>query len=570
MNHYYSYRQQNGSADQPQPLGPPQPPSQQQQASTAQPNPPKAPASVAKKPSKLDVLIQTATSVDLDSFLPSTISSNEKKRKLSSSFNLEYLCNQAEKELNSSCSYASSSSSSPSSSSSSSLASASELSKLQNQNGQQFKRANKKSNRKNSTSTKGSKAGPHQPNQKPTPPLSADPNQQQQPSASSAYPAAPNPLAIKLASPSTHTKRQRSGPSCDCCRSRKIKCDSEIFILSALDTINLAENVKPKSINSHIAHCDFISINPKSGYQYYKIIKDEEHALNNKLTSFNYLQFKPCSACMSKKLKCCFSKGFTRNDIIKFNKTEKMNGSSTNLPFSSATPTADSSVLPSPSTSMPASPPSSSASTSSTSIPTSAFPSSQTCSFSTSIPDNGSLSTIPQIHVKQLPGDSPSIPTPLKSISSALPTPSPTPAVLDNNSIPSSSSNAATILHPTSSSSSSAPQLAVSNGMAVDRTLIYTPHLRDSSSLEIVKHESQPQTQPQFQPQFGKFNEMLKLPKSTELKDKEKEKERDKERKSSKKTSCKTCRFKKIKCVKVDGSDRCVYCNKKSICCLFE
>lgn len=108
--------------------------------------------------------------------------------------------------------------------------------------------------------------------------------------------------------------------------------------------------------------------------------------------------------------------------------------------------------------------------------------------------------------------------------------------------------------------------------MAVDRALIYTPHLRDSSSLDMVKHESQPQTQPQFQPQFGKFNETLKLSKSTELKDKEKEKEKEleKERKSSKKTSCKTCRFKKIKCVKIDGSDRCVYCNKKSICCLFE
>ncbi|TID26161.1 hypothetical protein CANINC_002856 [Pichia inconspicua] len=131
-------------------------------------------------------------------------------------------------------------------------------------------------------------------------------------------------LAIKLASPSATTKRQRSGPSCDCCRARKIKCDSEIFILSTLDPdLHTTEDASTNEANSYIAHCQFIVSSNKTGYQYYRIIKDQEHSLNNKLTSFNYLQFKPCKACTVKNLKCCFSKGFTRNDIIKFNKSER-------------------------------------------------------------------------------------------------------------------------------------------------------------------------------------------------------------------------------------------------------
>lgn len=98
--------------------------------------------------------------------------------------------------------------------------------------------------------------------------------------------------------------------------------------------------------------------------------------------------------------------------------------------------------------------------------------------------------------------------------------------------------------------------------MTVDRSSLYATHLPESSALDTVKHE------PQYQSQFGKIKEGLKPTRPKDLKDREKDK--DKERKFSKKTSCKTCRFKKIKCVKIDGSDKCVYCNKKNISCLFE
>lgn len=137
-----------------------------------------------------------------------------------------------------------------------------------------------------------------------------------------------SPIAIKLASPSTSTKRQRSGPSCDCCRSRKIKCDSEIVILAHLPD-GISDKAADGSRKSQIAHCEWIAADADTGYQYFRIVRptDWEAAPSSsrraKLGTFNYLKFKPCKACNSKNLDCKFTKGFTRNDIIKFNKCQR-------------------------------------------------------------------------------------------------------------------------------------------------------------------------------------------------------------------------------------------------------
>ncbi|KAG7811106.1 hypothetical protein KL921_002734 [Ogataea angusta] len=133
--------------------------------------------------------------------------------------------------------------------------------------------------------------------------------------------SAPKLTSIKLASPSTASKRQRSGPSCDCCRARKIKCDSEIFVLAELPKTRSA--AAPRG--SEIASCKFL-YEDEHRYQYFEIDTSQyqNQRFNTKLSQFRYLKFKPCSACSSKKLACCFSKGFTRNDIIKFNKSERM------------------------------------------------------------------------------------------------------------------------------------------------------------------------------------------------------------------------------------------------------
>lgn len=234
------------------------------------------------------------------------------------------------------------------------------------------------------------------------------------------------PTSIKLASPSANTKRQRSGPSCDCCRSRKIKCDSEIFIMAQLAADDVAAGSEP---NSYIAHCEFVGVSSASGYQYYKIFKEGDHSLNNKLASFSYLQFKPCTACTTKNLKCCFSKGFTRNDIIRFNKHERQANAEGPLPTPSIS-----------------SPPST------------------------------------QGDVKEE-----------ESSENGLPTPSPTPlaAQLDETEI-----------------------------------TVTTAFVPPKSDMDRSK--------------------------------------------SNKKTSCKTCRSKKIKCVKMEGSSVCVHCIKKSQGCVFE
>jgi hypothetical protein len=342
------------------------------------------------------------------------------------------------------------------------------------------------------------------------------------PSSLSQQPLNPlNPLAIKLASPSTHTKRQRSGPSCDCCRSRKIKCDSEIFILSALDSINLEDNLVPTSINSHIAYCEFISSNPDSGYQYYKIIKDEEHALNNKLTSFNYLQFKPCSACITKNLKCCFSKGFTRNDIIKFNKTEKLNNNSIPNQSSISSPSTTSlgsinlqlsslnvsSNLPSPSISIPTSPP---------------------------------TQTNDSIQIKQESEISSNISNLFKK--NQLLTPSPTPAL---------------------DSDTSFTNHKIESDSEQEHEKLKIDIIKDAKATKDFENTKDATKNIKNTKDFKNLKNIKDIKETKKVKE-------FKERKSSKKTSCKTCRFKKIKCVKIDNSELCVYCNKKGIGCLFE
>ncbi|GME82808.1 unnamed protein product [Ambrosiozyma monospora] len=295
------------------------------------------------------------------------------------------------------------------------------------------------------------------------------------------------PKSIKLASPSNATKRQRSGPSCDCCRSRKIKCDSEITIISQLPNMYLnltSEESDASSVDSSsskIAHCKFISRD--GDYQYFRIVKDEvasasSSALNSaaaaKLGSFDYLKFKPCSACNGKNLQCCFSKGFTRNDIIKFNKSEKLHralspplGSNTDLHLHNQSPQQ------------------------SQSQPQLTYPSTHS-----------------------------SISSPTTTTSNIL-APSPvTP------SMPVSS-----LQQPASITSSNSLPIQIS-ATSTSTTSTKTP--RSHSHSHSQRHGSTSSSR------------------------------------QSKKTSCKSCRYKKIKCMKVDGSEVCLSCSKKHISCEFE
>ncbi|GMG22310.1 unnamed protein product [Ambrosiozyma monospora] len=303
------------------------------------------------------------------------------------------------------------------------------------------------------------------------------------------------PKSIKLASPSNATKRQRSGPSCDCCRSRKIKCDSEITIISQLPNMYLnltsEESGSDASVDvssSKIAHCKFISRD--GDYQYFKIVKDEvasassSSALNSaaaaKLGSFDYLKFKPCSACNGKNLQCCFSKGFTRNDIIKFNKSEKLHralsppiGSNTNV-----------------------------------------NPHNQS-------PQQTQLQSQTQPHLTY-----PSVHSPISSpTATATNILAPSPV---KPSIPVSS-----LQQPASIPSTNPLPIQIS----ATSTSTSTTSTKTSRSHSHSHSHRQGSTSSSRQ---------------------------------SKKTSCKSCRYKKIKCMKVDGSEVCLSCNKKNLTCEFE
>lgn len=101
-----------------------------------------------------------------------------------------------------------------------------------------------------------------------------------------------------LPSPTPKSKRrQRLGPSCDCCRKRKVKCDATIFVLDN-DFSELSESQSSSLIQGEqILIAGFIFL-----ISFGKLIK-----------------FKPCTSCKSKNLDCIFSKGFTKDDLIKKN-----------------------------------------------------------------------------------------------------------------------------------------------------------------------------------------------------------------------------------------------------------
>lgn len=96
-------------------------------------------------------------------------------------------------------------------------------------------------------------------------------------------------------------RRQRLGPSCDCCRKRKVKCDANIFVL----------------LNNLLS---FDYSNQFSASQWSDLCQGQQIIIDSYiyLVSFNKLiKFKSCSSCNLKNLSCVFSKGFTKDDLIK-------------------------------------------------------------------------------------------------------------------------------------------------------------------------------------------------------------------------------------------------------------
>ncbi|CCE62709.1 hypothetical protein TPHA_0D00660 [Tetrapisispora phaffii CBS 4417] len=147
------------------------------------------------------------------------------------------------------------------------------------------------------------------------------------------------------------TRRQRIGPSCDNCRSKKIKCNATIDIVFQnnavlnLFTKNLHHFITLDELKffQSINHIDATTAALKQSLAQI----DQNELLTNELYLVKHLDkiilFKPCSHCNKKSnskksndlenSNCCqFPKGFTRADIGAFNKViKKMSTTGTKL-----------------------------------------------------------------------------------------------------------------------------------------------------------------------------------------------------------------------------------------------
>lgn len=129
-------------------------------------------------------------------------------------------------------------------------------------------------------------------------------------------------------------RRQRSGPSCDHCRRKKIKCDAQVQVL--------LRNVAPHTLRAPALHHVYtqdelrvldtqlkkLSIDPslfsaKSPHETRYLVRHID----------KLIEFKPCYACVratldrsTAKMCCKFSKGFTRADITVLRKIRSAAG----------------------------------------------------------------------------------------------------------------------------------------------------------------------------------------------------------------------------------------------------
>ncbi|KAM9892176.1 hypothetical protein OXX79_010199 [Metschnikowia pulcherrima] len=108
-------------------------------------------------------------------------------------------------------------------------------------------------------------------------------------------------------------RRQRLGPSCDSCRARKVKCNADVVMISRNFT-GEAEHVTQGEIEDID---EYTSLSPA---QKEHVLKGEPvHIESNYvlvLSNRKLIKYKPCMSCAGKGFACCFSNGFTKEDIV--------------------------------------------------------------------------------------------------------------------------------------------------------------------------------------------------------------------------------------------------------------
>ncbi|RLV95102.1 Sterol uptake protein 2 [Spathaspora sp. JA1] len=100
-------------------------------------------------------------------------------------------------------------------------------------------------------------------------------------------------------------RRQRLGPSCDSCRLRKVKCDADITIVIKQNGLQSVPDYYPNLVSDEqlrlLGQGQSITI---------------DNEFNLIVTNDKLIKFKSCHSCTLKQLPCCFSKGFTKEDIM--------------------------------------------------------------------------------------------------------------------------------------------------------------------------------------------------------------------------------------------------------------
>lgn len=124
-----------------------------------------------------------------------------------------------------------------------------------------------------------------------------------------AQPQLPQPqqLVLALTTSAQKKRRQRLGPSCDNCRARKVKCNAEVIMLTR----------------------HFSAADPQDDLDEYTTLGAEQQQQVRAgglvriagnfvlvLSHNKLIKFRPCLSCAGKGLACCFSKGFTKEDIV--------------------------------------------------------------------------------------------------------------------------------------------------------------------------------------------------------------------------------------------------------------
>lgn len=109
-------------------------------------------------------------------------------------------------------------------------------------------------------------------------------------------------------------RRQRLGPSCDNCRARKVKCNAEVIMLSRHFSPTVVHQNSQNDSDSYVE--EFASLLPELQLS---VLAGSLVAVGNYtlvLSKSKLIKFKACLSCAGKGLECCFSKGFTKEDIV--------------------------------------------------------------------------------------------------------------------------------------------------------------------------------------------------------------------------------------------------------------